>query len=196
MSAEDEVAALAQLYAQAWDEGIFLVEWGWGMAAAGRREILQRLEEQTGRTIDHTVYQAFSLGDCFELGMAPGSGASRLDACHNAIQALKGPADSNPADGNPADGNPADSNPADSNPADGNLAAGNPAAADKLAAGDARTVAVGSPPQPLADWDSEQAGSRINPLLVWWSRLDGRYQLEVQRTGSGAAVLSTPAAPR
>jgi len=40
--------------------------------------------------------------------------------------------------------------------------------------------------QPLATWTDD--ASR-HPLLVWWSRLDNRYQIEVQRTGQGTANL-------
>jgi hypothetical protein len=34
--------------------------------------------------------------------------------------------------------------------------------------------------QPLATWTDDNSR---HPLLVWWSRLDDRWQIEVQRTG-------------
>ena len=40
--------------------------------------------------------------------------------------------------------------------------------------------------KPLADWDNEQSS---NPNLVWWSRLDNRYQIEVHRKGEREAKL-------
>ena len=40
--------------------------------------------------------------------------------------------------------------------------------------------------KPLADWDNEQSS---NPNLVWWSRLDNRYQIEVYRKGEHEAKL-------
>jgi hypothetical protein len=39
---------------------------------------------------------------------------------------------------------------------------------------------------PFAKWDDNNSE---HPELVWWSRLDGRYQVEVQRTGSHTAEL-------
>ena len=35
--------------------------------------------------------------------------------------------------------------------------------------------------KPLANWDDKNS---THELLVWWSRLDERFQIEVQRTGS------------
>lgn len=43
-----------------------------------------------------------------------------------------------------------------------------------------------SPVKPLANWDDDDSS---HPDLVWWSRLDGRYQVEVHRTGSHSGVL-------
>lgn len=40
--------------------------------------------------------------------------------------------------------------------------------------------------QPLADWDNDQSS---HPELVWWSRLDNRYQIEVHRKGERTAKL-------
>lgn len=39
---------------------------------------------------------------------------------------------------------------------------------------------------PLAKWDDNDSS---HENLVWWSRLDGKYQVEVQRTGSYTAEL-------
>ena len=36
---------------------------------------------------------------------------------------------------------------------------------------------------PLANWDDDKSS---HPKLVWWSKLDKRYQVEVQRVGSGS----------
>lgn len=36
---------------------------------------------------------------------------------------------------------------------------------------------------PLANWDDDKS---LHPKLVWWSKLDGRYQVEVQRIGKGS----------
>lgn len=36
---------------------------------------------------------------------------------------------------------------------------------------------------PLAKWDDDNSS---HPKLVWWSRLDDRYQIEVQRVGEGS----------
>nr|MBI5456091.1 hypothetical protein [Candidatus Levybacteria bacterium] len=36
---------------------------------------------------------------------------------------------------------------------------------------------------PLANWDDDKS---LHPKLVWWSKPDGRYQVEVQRIGKGA----------
>lgn len=36
---------------------------------------------------------------------------------------------------------------------------------------------------PLANWDDDKSS---HPKLVWWSKLDGRYQVEVQRIGGGS----------
>ncbi|HUZ30473.1 MAG TPA: hypothetical protein VMU90_14595 [Solirubrobacteraceae bacterium] len=151
---DDEMEALRQLYAEAWDEGIFVVEWP-GLAAAGRVSILRQLEQQTGRKIDYTVYQTFGPGDCLALGMLPGSGASRLDACRQAIAALKQDEQERAAAPDRPDQVPAD-----------------------------------APARPLAHWDAQEARSPSAGPLVWWSRLDARYQVEVQRTGDSTARLA------
>lgn len=41
---------------------------------------------------------------------------------------------------------------------------------------------------PLATWDSQDAVARSEGKLVWWTRLDGRYQVEVQRIRDGEVV--------
>lgn len=40
--------------------------------------------------------------------------------------------------------------------------------------------------KPLASWDDEQSS---HPELVWWSRLDNKYQIEVHRKGERKARL-------
>jgi len=40
----------------------------------------------------------------------------------------------------------------------------------------------------LASWEDTTAGA-TDPRLIWWSRLDGRYQVEVQRSGERSAML-------
>jgi len=40
--------------------------------------------------------------------------------------------------------------------------------------------------RPLAAWDDDNSS---HPSLVWWSRLDGRYLVEVHRTGNYSATL-------
>ncbi|OGN10828.1 MAG: hypothetical protein A3B91_03520 [Candidatus Yanofskybacteria bacterium RIFCSPHIGHO2_02_FULL_41_29] len=39
---------------------------------------------------------------------------------------------------------------------------------------------------PLANWDDDQSS---HPELVWWSRLDNKYQIEVHRKGARVAKL-------
>ena len=39
---------------------------------------------------------------------------------------------------------------------------------------------------PLADWNIEQSS---NPNLVWWSKLDNRYQIEIHRKTESMAEL-------
>jgi len=36
---------------------------------------------------------------------------------------------------------------------------------------------------PLANWDDDKS---LHPQLVWWNKLDERYQVEVQRIGEGS----------
>lgn len=40
--------------------------------------------------------------------------------------------------------------------------------------------------QPLARWNDDNLS---HPQLVWWSRLDNKYQVEVHRTGDRTGVL-------
>ena len=39
----------------------------------------------------------------------------------------------------------------------------------------------------LASWEDNTGAT--DPQLIWWSRLDGRYQVEVQRSGERSAML-------
>ena len=41
-------------------------------------------------------------------------------------------------------------------------------------------------PKPLASWENQDSS---HPDLVWWTRLDGRWQIEVHHTSDYAGVL-------
>lgn len=84
---------LRQIYLTAYEDGIWLCEWGPAysgnmyMAAAGSLEKLAKLEKQIGRKIDS---QKLDLGDIVNYDLAlPGLGKTRENACRNAIKEFK-----------------------------------------------------------------------------------------------------------
>ncbi len=83
---------LRKIYKDAWDEGIFLCEFGTSdeadgyLAAAGDRKVLEKLEKEIGRKIK---IQQLSIGDCMNLGTLPGHGQTREESCRNAIKEYK-----------------------------------------------------------------------------------------------------------
>ena len=77
---------LRRIYEEAWKEGIWIKEWAGGLAAAGPVSLLEEIEKKTGREID--IARDLTLGDCVELS-APGNGATREEACRNAVAECK-----------------------------------------------------------------------------------------------------------
>lgn len=83
---------LRQIYKEAWDEGIFLCEFGTFdgadgyLTAAGDLKVLEKLEKDLGREIE---IHELSLGDCMNLGTLPGHGQTREESCRNAIKEYK-----------------------------------------------------------------------------------------------------------
>lgn len=81
---------LHNAYADAWEAGIWVKEFGGTpkgfMAAAGSLYTIQELEHHNpGLDID---VQELTLGDCIEMSL-PGGGTTREEAVLNAIQAFK-----------------------------------------------------------------------------------------------------------
>lgn len=80
---------LRQIYREAWEEGIFLCEFGGSggyLAAAGSVERLTSAEKILGQELDVT---RLALVDCYNLGAVPANGPTRETACRNAIKAYK-----------------------------------------------------------------------------------------------------------
>ena len=85
-SSKRELAALKRIYREAWNEGVFLREFGGDaqfMTAAGSVKKLEKLEKQVGREID--VYE-LNIADCIGLGALPGVGPTRIAACRDALR--------------------------------------------------------------------------------------------------------------
>lgn len=81
---------LRKIYKDAWDEGIWIREFGRGsgedyLAGAGSLEKLKEIEKKLGREIE---ISELSLGDCVNLS-APGIGKIREEACRNAVEEFK-----------------------------------------------------------------------------------------------------------
>lgn len=82
---------LQKIYKDAWDEGIWIREFGKAeggdcyLAGAGSLEKLKEIEKKLGREIETNE---LSLGDCVNLA-APGLGKTREEACRNAIEEFK-----------------------------------------------------------------------------------------------------------
>lgn len=79
---------LRQLYAQAWEEGLWLYEYAPGpgggkyLAAAGSIKKLEEIEQRLGREID--IYKDLMFCDVVALTM-PGTGQTREEACRSAV---------------------------------------------------------------------------------------------------------------
>ena len=92
MDQEEDVmmAELKKIYKEAWDEGIWVHEFGgtegYYLAAAGCLKELETIEKGLGRKIN---VGDLTLGDCFKLGSSPGNGKTRQEACLNAIKDFK-----------------------------------------------------------------------------------------------------------
>src|SRR5687767_6805931 len=86
----EEMAELNALYEEAWNEGIWLKEFGSGptryMAGAGFVVDLELLERLSGKEVST---ETLTLGDCIEMS-APGTGDTRIEACRDAVAVLKG----------------------------------------------------------------------------------------------------------
>ncbi len=86
---DDVSDELKRIYQEAEKEGIYIVEYlspdGGSRAAAGSIELLEKIEQETGKEID---VDKFSLGDLVNL-TCPGRGKTREEACLNAIKAYK-----------------------------------------------------------------------------------------------------------
>ena len=82
---------LRQIYKEAWEDGIWIKEFGGGegcMAGAGDVADIERLEKELGREID--VNDDLTLGDCvLNIPSLPGGGDTREEACRDAVAEWK-----------------------------------------------------------------------------------------------------------
>lgn len=82
---------LRRIYKEAWDDGIWIKEFGGGegwMAGAGDVADIDRLEKALGREID--INEDLSLGDIvMNIPSLPGNGSTREEACRNAVAAWR-----------------------------------------------------------------------------------------------------------
>lgn len=90
MSDHEVTDELRKIYEDAWDEGIWLLEFSPGdggncLTAAGWLSDIERLEKHSGQEID---ISKFGLGDVINIS-CPGCGTTREDSCRNAIKELK-----------------------------------------------------------------------------------------------------------
>ena len=79
---------LREIYKSAYEEGIWIKEFGGGecyMAGAGSIAQLEEIEKELGEEID---VSKLTLGDIINISL-PGTGKTREEACENAIKAWK-----------------------------------------------------------------------------------------------------------
>lgn len=79
---KEDLDQLTKIYKEAWEQGIWLKEWGGNLCAAGCVKEVETIEEKTGEEID---IDKLTLGDCVNLAWY-GHGATRIEACLNAIK--------------------------------------------------------------------------------------------------------------
>ena len=83
---------LQQFYAEAWEFGVWIQEYGTDTASglcvaiAGTRKKLEELERRMGREIE---WPEFKYGDALETGGVVGRGEDRLAACKEAFRLIK-----------------------------------------------------------------------------------------------------------
>ena len=84
--------ALQQFYAEAWESGVWIREYGISetsglcTAIAGARKELEAFERKVGREVE---WQEFKYGDALEAGGVLGYGKDRLSACQEAFRLTK-----------------------------------------------------------------------------------------------------------
>lgn len=93
MSEQFEVTpALQQFYAEAWEFGVWIQEYGIDgttglcIAIAGTRKNLEELERRMGREVE---WPEFKYGDALAIEGVVGRGEDRLSACREAFRLVK-----------------------------------------------------------------------------------------------------------